>query len=246
MQTSNPVVFGSHFLLNLRIPGFLKRPLRILLALSLLCALAMAVAALATWNIADPSFSYATANAPSNALGFTGAAFADASMQFFGLSGIMALLPLLMWSICLLRNRPVDRIVARIAAWFCGSVLLASVLACVPVPDRWPLPTGLGGVFGDMILKMPAVLIGDYPSGILAVVLGAALAIPAVWLMLFGALLIAAPEYDLKADTRKPHDALLPNLMKRRKMSRSGQMPACLFWVRSPTCGLQQEHISGA
>lgn len=199
MQTSNPLMFGGHFLSGLRIPGFLQRPLRIVLGVCVLGGLLLAIAALATWNVSDPSLSYATGNPPANVLGYTGAAFADVMMQFFGLAGVAALLPMVIWGFYLLRGRPVDRVVARLAAWVGGSILTASVFACAPAPDRWPLPTGLGGVFGDMILKMPAVIIGDYPSGILAVVLGAALAIPAIWLMLFGAVLIAPPKIDARA-----------------------------------------------
>ena len=202
MQTNGLMAFGSHLLPGFRIPDFLRRPLKVLYGLTLMGCLALAIAALATWNVADPSFSYATGNAPVNVLGFGGAAFADLTMQFFGLSGIVALLPLVIWAVFLLRNRPVDRIFSRMSAWFAGSILSASVFACVPTPDRWPLPTGLGGVFGDMILKMPAVLIGGYPSGILAVVLGIALAIPATWLMLFGALLIATPQIDVASQRR--------------------------------------------
>ncbi|MCP4317775.1 MAG: DNA translocase FtsK [Hyphomicrobiales bacterium] len=203
MQSSSPLAFGSQFLPSFRIPEILKRPLKVLLGLSMLAGLVLAVAALATWNVEDPSFSYATGNEPFNALGFGGAAFADATMQFFGLSGIVALLPLVSWGIFLVRNRPVDRVLTRIGAWLAASVLFASVFACVPPPDRWPLPTGLGGVFGDIILKMPAVLIGDYPSGILAVVLGVAIAIPAVWLTMFGSLLIATPDPETVAKARK-------------------------------------------
>ncbi len=202
MQTSNPLMFGSHVLLGLRIPDFLRRPLRIVLGICMLAGLLLAVAALATWNVSDPSFSYATGDQPVNVLGFGGAAFADVMMQFFGLGGVVALLPMVIWGFYLLRGRSVDRIIARLAAWFGGSVLTASVFACAPTPDRWPLPTGLGGVFGDMILKMPSVLIGDYPSGILAVVLGAAIAIPAVWLMMFGAILIAPPKIDSRGRSK--------------------------------------------
>jgi S-DNA-T family DNA segregation ATPase FtsK/SpoIIIE len=198
MQTSNPLMFGGHLLLGIRIPDFLRRPLRIVLGVCVLGSLVLAVAALATWNVADPSFSYATGKQPANVLGFGGAAFADVMMQFFGLAGVVFLLPMIIWGLYLVRGRPVDRVIARLAAWLGGSVLAASVLACAPTPHRWPLPTGLGGVFGDMVLKMPAVIIGDFPSGILAVVLGVALAIPTVWMMMFGAILIAPPQVETR------------------------------------------------
>ena len=196
MQTGNPLMFGGHLLLGLRIPDFLKRPVRILIGALMLGGLVMAVAALATWNVSDPSFSYANGEVPANVLGHGGAAFTDIMMQFFGLASVAVLLPMILWGLYLLRGRPVDRVVSRLSAWFGGSILSAAVLACVPTPDTWPLPTGLGGVFGDMILKMPSALTGDYPSGFLAVVLAIVLAMPATWLMLFGAALIAPPEVD--------------------------------------------------
>ncbi|MEM6460813.1 MAG: DNA translocase FtsK [Pseudomonadota bacterium] len=169
----------------------------------MLAAVALAAASLATWNVEDPSFSYATANQPLNAMGFGGAAFADLIMQFFGLSAIVAILPLISWAIVLLRNRPVDRVFARIGAWLAGAIFLASVFSCAPAPGAWPLPTGLGGVLGDMVLRVPGVVIGGYPTGILAVVLALVLTIPAVWLMMFGALLLALPDPETIARARK-------------------------------------------
>ena len=196
MQTGNPLMFGGHLLLGLRIPDFLRRPMRIVMGVCWLGGLVLAVAALATWNVSDPSFSYATGKAPANVLGFGGAAFADVMMQFFGLASVAVLLPMILWGFYLMRGRPVDRVLARLSAWFGGSVLVAAVLACVSAPPSWPLPTGLGGVFGDMILKMPSALTGDYPSGFLAVVLAVVLALPATWMMLFAALLISPPVVD--------------------------------------------------
>ena len=202
MQSSNPLMFGGHGLPGLRIPGFLHRPLRIVLGIGALGGLVLAIAALATWNVSDPSLSYATGKTPANVLGFGGAAFADVMMQFFGLAGVVALLPLVMWGYYLLRGRVIDRVFSRLAAWFGGSVLAASVFACASVPDRWPLPLGLGGVFGDMILKMPSVLTGDYPTGILAIILGVAISIPAIWLLLFGALLVSPPPVEIRTASR--------------------------------------------
>ena len=196
MQLGNPWMFGGHFPLGFRVPDLLRRPLQIVLGLAFLAALMLSIAALATWNVSDPSFSYATGEAPANVLGFGGAAFADVMMQFFGLAGVVALLPMLFWSLRLLRGRPVDRVAARLAAWFGGGVLAASVFACIPAPENWPLPTGLGGVFGDMVLKMPSVMTGGYPSGVLAVVLGMVLVIPASWLLLFGAMLLSRPAVE--------------------------------------------------
>ncbi len=73
--------------------GFMLRQAQTLFGFAIFLLLALAVAALATWNVADPSYSYATGNEPSNILGYSGAAFADIAMQFFGLASVVALLP---------------------------------------------------------------------------------------------------------------------------------------------------------
>ena len=80
MQIGNPWMFGGHFPLGFRVPDLLRRPLQIVLGLAFLAALMLSIAALATWNVSDPSFSYATGEAPANVLGFGGAAFADVMM----------------------------------------------------------------------------------------------------------------------------------------------------------------------
>src|SRR5687768_4785794 len=72
---------------------FVWRQIASLAGFVLVGALALAIAALSTWNVADPSFSYATSNEPTNLLGYGGAVFADIFMQFFGLASVVALLP---------------------------------------------------------------------------------------------------------------------------------------------------------
>ena len=56
--------------------AFVWRQITGLAGFALFLLLALAVAALATWNVMDPSYSYATGNAPTNILGYGGAAFA--------------------------------------------------------------------------------------------------------------------------------------------------------------------------
>ncbi len=182
--------------------AFLWRQFRALVGFGLFLALALAVAALSTWNVADPSFSYASGSEPTNALGYGGAAFADIFMQFFGLASVVALLPVVAWALALIRNKPVLRILKRAGAWFAGAVLGSAALSCIPAPVTWPLPNGLGGVFGDMILRFPALFTGAYPTGTLASVLGALLALPSAWMLVFSAGLIGndpADESELPA-----------------------------------------------
>ncbi|MCM2396460.1 DNA translocase FtsK [Rhizobium sp. S95] len=189
--------------------AFIVRQMLALLGFAIFLALVLAVAALATWNVADPSLSYATANEPTNILGHGGAIFADVMMQFFGLASLLALLPVLAWSLALITGRPLHRIPARIAAWLVGSIVSSAVTGCFPPPATWPIPNGIGGVFGDMILRFPSLFIGAYPTGTVSMILGAVLAFPAAWLLLFAAGLIgrepvAEEEDEAPAERRKP------------------------------------------
>jgi S-DNA-T family DNA segregation ATPase FtsK/SpoIIIE len=118
-----------------------RRQIRFVIGLAILAGLMLAIAALATWNVTDPSFSNANGAVPQNALGFSGAAFADLIMQFFGLAGLIGLLPALFWAIGLLRNRPVDRASRRAAAWFGGAWLTAALFGLMPRSDTGPCPT---------------------------------------------------------------------------------------------------------
>ncbi|MBD8553755.1 DNA translocase FtsK [Rhizobium sp. CFBP 8762] len=210
MSRSNPAVFDSQserFVLT----TFVWRQVAALAGFALLALLGLAVAALSTWNVADPSFSFATGAEPTNILGTGGAAFADLFMQFFGLASVMALLPALAWARVLIRAKRFDRIPRRLAAWFGGSVLASATLSCIAPPVTWPLPSGLGGVFGDMILRFPALFIGTYPTGTFATILAVVFAVPALWLLVYSAGLIGvsdAPEPDEQDVSQTPSKAI--------------------------------------
>ncbi|OWK23549.1 hypothetical protein AJ87_34165 [Rhizobium yanglingense] len=96
--------------------GFVFRQAQALLGFAIFLLLALAVAALATWNVTDPSYSYATGNPPANVLGYGGAAFADIAMQFFGLASVVALLPVVAWALALISGRRLSRIPQRAGA----------------------------------------------------------------------------------------------------------------------------------
>jgi S-DNA-T family DNA segregation ATPase FtsK/SpoIIIE len=170
---------------------FVLRQITGLAGFALFLVLALAVAALATWNVLDPSYSYATGNPPTNILGYTGAAFADIVMQAFGLSSVLAMLPVVAWGLALVSGRRIDRLPARFGAWALGSIAAAAVVGCFPAPLTWPIPNGIGGVIGDMILRFPALFVGAYPSGLFAIILGCIFAVPTAWLMLFAAGIIS-------------------------------------------------------
>jgi len=189
---------------RLALTAFVLRQALALAGFGVFFALGLAVAALATWNVADPSFSYATDNAPTNILGFAGAAFADLMMQFLGLASIVALLPVLAFALALISGRKYDRIPARLAAWGGGTLLASATLGCFPAPLTWPIPNGIGGVIGDMILRFPALFVGAYPTGMVAIVLGCIFTVPCIWLMLFASGLVGEAFEEEAEDDDRP------------------------------------------
>ncbi|MGE3306968.1 MAG: DNA translocase FtsK 4TM domain-containing protein, partial [Rhizobiaceae bacterium] len=186
--------------------GFAKRQVNRAVGGAMLAGVAFALAALATWNVSDPSFSHASANAVTNAMGYPGAVFADLAMQFYGLASVAALVPATIWGLLMLLGRGVDTHVRRGLAWFGASLLVAGIAGCFETSAEWPLPTGLGGVFGDLVLQLPSLVTGAYPTGLYAVLVIVVLAAPALWLGAYGACLIRraqAPTIVL-ADRKMP------------------------------------------
>ena len=150
----------------------LVRRLRELMGLGLIIFSGLAAAALTTWSVHDPSLSHATtARAIRNILGYPGAIGADMLMQILGLGAIMALLPIAVWGWRMMTHRNFDREWLRLGCWVLCMVLAAGFASCWPHTGKWPLPTGLGGVVGDALVRAPAVIFGP-PGFIYRFVLG--------------------------------------------------------------------------
>ncbi|WP_420960691.1 DNA translocase FtsK 4TM domain-containing protein [Brucella sp. IR073] len=170
---------------RLELAGIFRRQIDILLGLLILAGVALAAGALATWNVADPSFSHATSNPVTNALGYPGAVFSDIAMQFLGLSSVAALLPAIFWGMLLIAHGHIGRLPKRILAWVGAALLFAAIASCFSVPESWPMPIGLGGVLGDLVLKLPSLFLGEFPRGPAASIIIAVLAVPALFLCAF-------------------------------------------------------------
>src|SRR5690606_9039973 len=97
--------------------GFVHRQVSRAAGLAVLAFVAFCLGSLATWNVADPSFSHATDNPVTNAMGYPGAVVSDLLMQFFGLGSVVVLVPALAWGALLLSARGIDRMPRRAAAW---------------------------------------------------------------------------------------------------------------------------------
>jgi S-DNA-T family DNA segregation ATPase FtsK/SpoIIIE len=156
-----------------------RRRLSELAGLALITLALLGAIALATWSVQDPSLSHATQKPIHNLLGYPGAIFSDLAMQLLGLAAILLLVPeaLLGWR--LLAHRPVGE-KWRSLLWIVAALLAAGFASTLPRIGSWPLPTGLGGVAGDAVLRLPAMVFGSPLAGltrlILCIVLGLATA----------------------------------------------------------------------
>src|ERR1700681_1743213 len=142
----------------------LMRRLRELAGLGLIALAGVAAAVLMTWSVQEPSLSHATSRAIRNVVGYPGAIGADLLMQILGLGAIMLILPAAVWGWRMLTHRTFDREALRIACWILCTVIAAGFASCWSRGLSWPLPTGLGGVVGDALVRAPAVAFG--PPGV--------------------------------------------------------------------------------
>ncbi len=133
-----------------------RRRIREMLGVALLITATVAASALATWSVKDPSLSHATSAPVRNLLGVPGAVAADLAMQLLGLAAVALVLPPALWGWRLFCHRRLDRWRWRLLAWLGGVVLATALSACLPRSAAWPLPTGLGGVIGDALVRWPA------------------------------------------------------------------------------------------
>src|SRR6201993_5347244 len=138
----------------------LVRRLRELMGLGLIAFAGVVSAALMTWSVQDPSLSHATSRAIRNIVGYPGAIGADLAMQILGLGAIMLILTVAVWGWRMITHRPFDREALRLGSWILCTVIAAGFASCWPHGGAWPLPTGLGGVVGDALVRAPAVVFG--------------------------------------------------------------------------------------
>jgi S-DNA-T family DNA segregation ATPase FtsK/SpoIIIE len=132
--------------------------------------------ALLSWSVQDPSFNHATSGPVRNFLGWRGAVAADLLMQMLGIAAVTILVPPGYWGWRLVARRRLGRVKARIPLWILGCVAAAGLASMLPLTERWPLPSGLGGVIGDAILAVPTRIFGGFGPGMLLVAAGLTLA----------------------------------------------------------------------
>jgi len=185
-----------------------RRRLRELAGLSLIVLALLGAIALATWSVQDPSLSHATQKPIENLLGYPGAIFSDLAMQLLGLASVLLLAPEALLGLRLLSHRPLGER-WRAMLWVLATLLAAAFASTLPITRSWPLPTGLGGVAGDALLRL-AALFGVPLSGLgfaaLAGVFGLAAFVTLALAAGFGWPRRQAAEADAAADETDEED----------------------------------------
>ncbi len=124
--------------------------------------------------------------------------------QLLGLAASLALLPPVVWAWRAVFALPTRMTRLALATWVAGTLAAALALATIPVPRTWPLPTGLGGALGDLLLGIPAFFIGAEPAGFSALVTGAAVAAVAIAMVLHACGMIWRDEIAAVATDEAP------------------------------------------
>lgn len=124
--------------------------------LTLIAGVAALSAALATWSVDDPSWSHIADGPTRNVMGSAGAVIADLIMQLIGLNAALFLAPVVIWGWQLTIGRIPHVARNRLVGWLIGTLIGAAFMGALPPTTGWPLPTGLGGAIGDLMLQLPA------------------------------------------------------------------------------------------
>lgn len=124
--------------------------------LLLIAGVAALSAALATWSVDDPSWSHIADGPTRNVMGSVGAVTADLIMQLIGLNAALFLAPVVIWGWQLTIGRIPHVARNRLIGWLIGTLIGAAFMGALPPTTGWPLPTGLGGAIGDLVLQLPA------------------------------------------------------------------------------------------
>ncbi|MGU3494531.1 DNA translocase FtsK [Xanthobacteraceae bacterium A53D] len=131
-----------------------------------------AMVALITWSAGDPSLSNATNGTVDNLLGRPGAILADMLMQLFGLASLAIVATTAIWGWRLITHRPLGRERLRVVALTFGTLGASAFLGTLPTFGSWPMPTGLGGVMGELAPRLVLLLTGGLQSFIEMVLTG--------------------------------------------------------------------------
>ncbi|PPQ36968.1 cell division protein FtsK, partial [Rhodoblastus acidophilus] len=153
---------------------FLLRRFQELVGVTIIGATLALGASLATWSVNDPSLNHATDSSVHNMLGVRGAIVADLVMQLIGVSSIALLAPLGFFGWRIVIHQPAHQTRLRLGYWLLGIISSAALASLLPNTERWPLPTGMGGVVGDAVLSLPRLYFSDFGLALTSLALSVA------------------------------------------------------------------------
>ena len=113
-----------------------------------------------------------------------GAVVSDVFIQFLGLAATVVLLPPVVWAWHLVFAEPTRFSRRALVSWIGGTLTAATALATLPVTANWALPTGLGGVSGDLLMRVPSLLLSADSTGTAVTLLFIGLTLFSVFLTL--------------------------------------------------------------
>ncbi|MGZ9033913.1 MAG: DNA translocase FtsK 4TM domain-containing protein, partial [Rhodospirillales bacterium] len=142
---------------------YIKRRLSEAAGLALVFTGGLLLAALVTFNAADPSLNHATAAAPANLLGLPGSYFADVMISGFGAAAALPILGLLVWGWKVMSKSWPGRGWLLLAVLLVAMLAAAVTLAAVPA-GSWPHSAGPGGLVGTILLTELARASGLSPA----------------------------------------------------------------------------------
>ncbi|MDF1729895.1 MAG: DNA translocase FtsK 4TM domain-containing protein [Minwuia sp.] len=214
---------------------FLRRRLQEIAGLLVIALSALALAAVATHNPADPSWNVATGTPATNLLGLPGAVIADLALQIMGPVSLLLFAIPLCHGVREVVHQRAGRLRLRGLAWVTGGILAATGFA-LGAPDMALEPMVTGGLVGTWISGLVLMVPELPPLGYTALAAGftflglgllvVASAIPLHW---FGAPFAWAIARAFNRSSGKP--------AAQRKTARSWSLPS-LPRVRLPRISL--------
>ena len=142
--------------------AFFRRRMREIAGVGLVFGGLAILATLVSYRPSDPSLNTATLGPVRNFLGLPGAYIADLLLQSFGAAaGLLALVPAA-WGWRLIMHRPLPAAWPRLLLLAPAMMLAATAANVLPLPPRWPIPAGLGGVTGRMAIEGLRLAAGDW------------------------------------------------------------------------------------
>ncbi|MBK8909296.1 MAG: DNA translocase FtsK 4TM domain-containing protein [Rhodospirillales bacterium] len=146
-------MIGPDSVLPVAVRAWMSRRLSELTGMTLIMACAVALAALFSYDPADPSWNHITDAAAHNLLGRFGAFASDAMVQTAGVAILIPVITLAVWGWRLMHKRSVPLLRLRLPALVAATALVAAALALLPTPHAWPFATGSGGLIGFLLLQ---------------------------------------------------------------------------------------------